>query len=104
KAEYTEADDPKRLVELDRLIMDGVALYERGQIAEAMAAYRRVMNARPDMEVAYRRLAFLQAETGQYDAAIATLRDSLAKAGPHIDTDIKLGTYLAEAGRTTEAL
>ena len=104
KAEYTEADDPKRLVEIDRLMMDGIALHGRGQVAEGMDAYRRVIAARPDMEIAYRRLAFMQAEQGQFDAAIATMREGLSKTGPNIDAEIKLGTYLAEAGQFDEAI
>lgn len=104
KARYTEEDDPKRLIDVDRLMIEGIELHRIGRPAEAMAAYRRVIERRPDMNLAYRRLAYIQWEAGAMRAAIETLREARAKNGPDIDVDVRLGTYLAEIGQVAEAL
>ncbi len=104
KARYTEEDDPKRLIDVDRLMMDGIDLYRRGRLPEAMDAYRAAIARRPDMGLAYRRLAFLQWEAGAPAEAIATMRSALEKTGPDIDLEIRLGTYLAETGNAQEAI
>jgi tetratricopeptide (TPR) repeat protein len=104
KARYTEEDDPKRLIDVDRLMIDGIELHRVGRSAEAMDAYRRVIERRPDMGLAYRRLAYIQWETGAARDAIATLRHALEKNGPDVEIEIRLGTYLAEIGATGEAI
>jgi arylsulfatase A-like enzyme/tetratricopeptide (TPR) repeat protein len=104
KARYTEDDDPKRLIELDRLMLEGLALFGTGRSADAVQAYLSVIARRPDMNVAYRRLASIQWESGQPREAIATLREALARNGPDIDIDVRLGTYLAETGAADEAI
>jgi len=104
KARYTEEDDPKRLIDVDRLMMEGIDLYRRGRMPAAIDAYRAVIARRPDMGLAYRRLAFLQWESGAPAEAIATMRSALEKTGPDIDIEIRLGTYLAETGNAQEAI
>ena len=104
KARYTKDDDPKRLIDVDRLMIQGIELHRAARSAEAMQAYRQVIARRPDMRLAYRRLAYIQWEAGATADAIATLRESLAKNGADIDTEIRLGTYLAEAGAAAEAI
>ena len=104
KAAYTADDDPKRLIDVDRLMMQGIELHRGKRTAAAIEAYRRVIARRPDMMLAYRRLAYIQWEAGATSEAITTLRDALAKIGPDLDAEIRLGTYLAETGRAAEAL
>ena len=104
KAQYTEADDPKNLIEIDRLMMDGIELHRDGHTDQAIAAYRRVLERRPDMGLAYRRLAYLLWEEGHVAEAIATLRHALSVNGPDVDVDARLGTYLAETGDAAEAI
>ena len=104
KARYTEEDDPKSLIDVDRLMMDGIDLYRQGRLPEAMEAYRAVLKRRPGMGLAYRRLAFLQWEAGRRAEAIATLRTARQTIGADIDVDVRLGTYLAEAGSPAEAM
>ena len=104
KPRYTEEDDPKRLIDVDRLMIDGIELHRAGRAREAADAYRRVIVRRPDMGLAYRRLAFIQWESGATADAIATLRGALAKNGPDPDIEIRLGTYLAETGAVAEAI
>lgn len=104
KTRYTEDDDPKRLVELDRLMLEGLALHGRGRHGEAIEAYRRVISRRPAMNVAYRRLSFIQWQAGRPREAVATLRDALERNGPDLEIEVRLGTYLAETGGAAEAV
>jgi choline-sulfatase len=104
KATYTEADDPKNLVDIDALMMDGIELHREGRTDQAVADYRQVIAKRPDMGLAYRRLAYLLWEQGKVNEAIATLRQALSANGPDVDVDVRLGTYLAETGDLAEAI
>jgi arylsulfatase A-like enzyme/Tfp pilus assembly protein PilF len=104
KARYTEADDPKNLIDVDRLMMDGIELHRGGHTQEAIDAYRRVIARRPDMGLAYRRLAYLLWEQGRLGDAIATLRHALSVNGPDLDIEARLGTYLAEMGNLKDAI
>lgn len=104
KARYTDEDDPKRLIDVDRLMMEGIDLFRLGQLPAAMDAYRAVLKRRPAMGLAYRRLAFLQWHAGLRREAIATIRSGRDAAGADIELDVRLGTYLAEAGSPAEAI
>jgi arylsulfatase A-like enzyme/Tfp pilus assembly protein PilF len=104
KAVYTEDDDPKRLIDVDRLMIEGIDLHRAGRTADAVQAYRRVIDRRPDMGLAYRRLAYIQWEAGAMQEAIATLREALERNGPDIDVENRLGTYLSETGQAREAI
>jgi len=104
KASFTEADDPKKLIVLDQLMLQGIEHYSRGRIDQAIAVYRDVVTRRPDMAVAYRRLAYFQWEQGDPAGAIATLREARANAGPDLETEVRLATYLTEAGSLPEGI
>jgi arylsulfatase A-like enzyme/tetratricopeptide (TPR) repeat protein len=104
KARYTDQDDPKRLVEIDRLMKEAVALDEEGSLEPAMARYAQILAKRPDMLAASRHLAYDQWRAGALPAAIETLRASLKTATPTPGAQIQLGTYLAEAGQSGEAI
>lgn len=101
---YTEADDPKRLIDLDRQMHAGVEAFNAGRIQEAAAIYSGIVARRPDMGVAYLHLAFLQSELGRNAEAVATLRTARLKAGASAEIDSRLGMYLTEMGQVTEAL
>jgi tetratricopeptide (TPR) repeat protein len=104
KPQYREDDDPKRLIDVDRLMIEGIELHRARQIPQALEAYRQVIARRPDMGLAYRRLAYIQWENGAASDAIATLRDALSKNGPDVEIEVRLGTYLAETGAVGEAI
>jgi tetratricopeptide (TPR) repeat protein len=104
KTRYTEEDDPKRLIDVDRLMIQGIELHRAGRSADAANAYRQVIARRPDMGLAYRRLAYIQWEAGATAEAIATLKESLARNGADVDTEVRLGTYLAESGAVAGAV
>jgi len=101
---YTEDDDPKRLIDVDRAIHEGITLFGLGRLGEAETAYRGIIARRPGLSLAYQYLAFIQWERGETASAIATLRHALDAAGPNADIEAKLGTYLSQTGAVDEAL
>jgi tetratricopeptide (TPR) repeat protein len=103
KARYTEADDPKRLVDVDQKMHDAVAADEEGRTADAIALYRDVLARRPEMMAASRHLAFDYWRSGQTPAAIDTLRVAIER-GSTPGAEIQLGTYLVEVGHGHDAL
>ena len=101
---YTEADDPKRLIDLDRLLHDAGELYARGRRDEAIATFRTVIERRPDTADAYRHLAYVFWQSGFPRDAIQTLESALARGLTQRDIRVRLGIYLAESGAADRAI
>ena len=104
KTKYTEEDDPKRLIAVDREIHRGVDLYHRGRLRESAAVFQSLIQQRPDMSAAYGHLAFVFWEAGAAQQAIATLREAVKRDIADLDMQVRLGIYLAEAGVSREAI
>jgi arylsulfatase A-like enzyme/tetratricopeptide (TPR) repeat protein len=104
KSHYGEQDDPKRLVDIDRLMHEAVALDDEGKLGDGIARYRQILATRPDMMAASRHLAFDLWRVGDLPGAIASLRDAFAASPPTAAARIQLGTYLSEAGQTAAAI
>jgi len=99
-----EADDPKRLIDIDALLHRAGDLYQRGQLKEAAAMFQEAIVRRPDTADAYRYLAFVYWQAGRPQDAIGTLESALARGVSHRDIRVKLGIYLAETGRADRAI
>jgi choline-sulfatase len=101
---YTSADDPKQLVHLNAALDDAAAMWARGDRPRAIATLREVLGARPDLTVAYDRLAFMLRTSGDLAGAIA-VADGAARAGradrPLLRT---LGSMYTDAGDYRRAL
>src|SRR5262249_12792635 len=80
KARYTEADDPKKLVEVDRAVHDAVDAFTAGRGGDAVQIYQQVIARRPEMAIAYRHLAFIERQRGNVGGAIDVLQRAM-KAG-----------------------
>jgi arylsulfatase A-like enzyme/Tfp pilus assembly protein PilF len=104
RARYTEADDPKRLVGLDQAMHRGVDDYENKRIEQAVGEFQRVIEQRPDIEDAYRYLAFIYWSTGRPQQAIATLELALKHGVTQGPIRIALGEYLSETGQAARAV
>jgi arylsulfatase A-like enzyme/Tfp pilus assembly protein PilF len=104
KIRYTERDDPKTLVDIDQALVRAVDLIERGHVSDAIEAYRRILQQRPDMSVASLHLAFLYWKIGDAQSAIATLRLARDAGARNVSVDTELGLYLAETGAAQEAI
>jgi arylsulfatase A-like enzyme/cytochrome c-type biogenesis protein CcmH/NrfG len=104
KTNYTEADDPKRLVALDRQTDELITRYQRGDLPGAIALGEAIVQQRPDMAVSLTHLAFLYNEAGDHARAVRTVRRALDLNPAASDVASLLGAYLTEAGLAKEAV
>ena len=104
KARYTDADDPKTLVDLDRDVHDAVDAFTAGRADDAVRIYQRVIARRPDMAIAYLHLAFVERRRGNVAGAIDVLQRGIAAGVTDPRAMGQLGEYLTEAGRTAEGI
>jgi len=101
---YTEADDPKRLIEIDHAIDEVVSRFQRGDLRGAIALGEHVVQQRPDMAVSLVHLAFLYNQAGDHHRAAATIRRALALNPAADDVAALAGAYLTEAGLANETI
>ncbi len=104
KKDYTAADDPKNLVELDAKSHEVLALYQKGRIDEAIALAREILAERPEMANVRETLSFLLQQDEKPAEAIATIRKAIREG---IATDAmrrRLGMLLSENGHAAEAV
>ena len=94
---YTEEDDPKRLVEVDRDLHRATEHFQNGRSEEAVALLESVISRRADTADAYISLAHAYWEAGDPRRAISTLEHGLKNGAPDRDIRIRLGLYLAES-------
>ncbi len=101
---YTSADDPKQLVHLNAALDDAAAMWGRGDTPQAIAVLREVLAARPDLTVAYDRLALMLRTSGHLAEAIA-VADGAARDG-RADRSLlrSLGSMYTDAGDYPRAL
>ena len=99
---YSEDDDPKRLIALDRAVQEVLTLYKAGDLPRALALSRELVQKRP-MSVSLMHLAFLLRETGDLPGAVAAAKEALAVNPDDPEVVSLLGVYLNEAGRSREA-
>jgi len=104
KSSYTEADDPKRLVALDREIDEVITRYQGGDLRGAIALGEKIVGQRPDMAVSLTHLAFLYSEAGDHARAARTANRALELNPAAADVAALLGAYLTDAGLAKEAV
>jgi arylsulfatase A-like enzyme/Tfp pilus assembly protein PilF len=101
---YTDADDPKRLVEIEQMLTTGNEAFRGGRTDEAIGIYRAIIAKRPDTEDAYRKLALVYWRAGRPRLAIETLEAALRAGVTQSEVRIKLAQYLAESGQPAKAI
>jgi arylsulfatase A-like enzyme/Flp pilus assembly protein TadD len=104
KSKYTEADDPKRLIEIDQMVHRALTAFGEGRLIEAEDIYREIIRRRPDMSVAYRHLAFIEWQAGNGDAAVAVLHRGLSQGVTDPRARAQLGEYLVDMGDVAAGL
>ncbi|HSC26574.1 MAG TPA: sulfatase-like hydrolase/transferase [Vicinamibacterales bacterium] len=104
KTQYGQEDDPKNLIDLEIMMSRGIELHQSGRYKEAVDTYHQILDRRPAMSLAYRRLATIHWEHGAAAEAISTLRRTIERNGPDIETEIRLATFLAETGASERAI
>jgi arylsulfatase A-like enzyme/Flp pilus assembly protein TadD len=95
---YGAADDPKRLVAINASLDEAASMWARGDATGAIETLRRIIGERPDLTIAYDRLAVILRASGHVTDAVALLDDA-ARAG-HADRALlrSLGSMLRDAG------
>ncbi len=96
--EFTEDDDPKRLVHLSDKLDEGVAYHAAGRSEEAKRLFREIIAERPSFSNAHANLAHVLQETGQLGEAIQVLENALEKGYQTRTMMGRLGLYLQESG------
>ena len=104
KSAFTDADDPKRLIDLDRELHTANGLYSTGRYPEAIQAFQRVIAKRPDLLDAYRYMAFVLWQMGRPADAIKTLEQAISLGIADQDVRTRLGTFLAETGNASKGI
>ena len=104
KARYTEADDPKQLVDLDRAVHDAVEAFGAKRLGEAVQIYQGIIARRPDMAIAYRHLAFVEWQRGNPAGAVDTLQRAIKAGVTEPAIVAQLGGYLTDTGRAADAI
>jgi len=104
REEYTEADDPKLLIELEQLLHRATELQRDGRPDAAIEIYEQVIARRADTEDAYRKLALVHWRQGRAADAIATLERALKNGVTQSEVRIKLAEYLAQSGQPARAI
>ena len=104
REEYTDRDDPKRLIELEQTMTRAGDAFRLGRSPEAIEMYKSVIAKRADTEDAYRKLALVYWRSGRAADAIATLETALRNGVTQSEVRIKLGQYLAESGQPGKAV
>ncbi len=104
KEKYTDADDPKRLVELEQMLTRADDAQRTGRAGEAIGLYKDVIAKRPDTEDAYRKLALVYWRAGNEKDAIATLESALRAGVTQSEVRLKLAQYFTESGKPEKAI
>jgi choline-sulfatase len=101
---YTDADDPKQLVPLEQAMHRAANAYMQGRASEAIAIYQGIVESRPNTADAYRRLAYVQWNSGDAAAAIATLEAAVKQGVTRSELRVRLAQYLSRSGRADRAV
>ncbi|MDQ2970950.1 MAG: tetratricopeptide repeat protein, partial [Acidobacteriota bacterium] len=101
---YTAADDPKRLVGVNRDMYRYVELYQRGDLSGATTLARKVVRERPTMALAYVHLAFLLRRQNESAAALEVYRAAASRGIANEELTVHYGLTLCEVGRPGEAV
>ncbi|PYR10084.1 MAG: hypothetical protein DMF99_12885 [Acidobacteria bacterium] len=103
RKQYTSADDPKRLLDLDRRYERALALTGDRRYAEAAALLQQVIAERPDFTVAYLNLASVFIAGGDPRRAITLLEDAAKRGVTNSELQGRLGAAYLAAGDSRRA-
>lgn len=96
---FTADDDPKTLVAIDAALDEAMQISGRGDHGRAVGMLRDIIQRRPDLPVAYDRLAFVLRSSGKLTDAIGVLDGAASKGFADAPVLVSLGTMLQEAGQ-----
>ena len=101
---YGEQDDPKLLVDLDRMIQDYSEAYQDGRLEQAEDLARRTIERRPQMGLGYSNLAQVLLDRGRIEEALRLMIDAERSglASPFLERQLAL--TLAQVGQSQDAV
>ena len=100
---YGEQDDPKRLVELDRLIQTYSEAYQDGRLERAEALARAMIERRPQMGLGYFSLAQTLLDLGRTEEALRVMIDAERRQLAPLTLQRQLALTLSQVGRHRDA-
>src|SRR5262245_10939233 len=101
---YTSADDPKRLLDLDRRYERALTLTGDRQYAEAASLLQGVIAERPDFTVAYLNLASVYIAGGAPQRAVALIEESAGRGQMPPELQGRLGAAYLSLGNLDRAV
>jgi tetratricopeptide (TPR) repeat protein len=101
---YTEDDDPKRLIGVETKLQEVASAYLSGDVKDAVARSRALVEAYPDMRVALLQLAHVERETGNLPAAISALRHAVRINPGDAEAASLLAASLTAADQPVQAI
>ncbi len=103
KSEYTDADNPKNLIEVSNAYDEASDLFAQGRTDEALGILEELVDEQPRSSQAYQKLAYALHQMGRLAESIGALERAL-EAGVHeMSLTALLSAYLLEADRVGEA-
>src|SRR5262249_20620581 len=100
---FGPADDPKRLLDVDRRYEQALTLTGDRRYADAAALLRGVIADRPDFTVAHLNLASVLITAGQPRDAVAVLQQAIARGVDATEIQGRLGAAYLAAGDLEKA-
>jgi arylsulfatase A-like enzyme/Flp pilus assembly protein TadD len=101
---YTAADDPKRLMGIEREVQQSLVLYQERRFAEAAELEKKIIAERPTIPSVYEDMALALRQLERHDEAIAALKAAIARGLGTEGIRRQLGLALCDAGRPREAV
>ena len=101
--QYTDTDDPKRLIQVEAALQEIVRLYLDGRVSDALSRARALTAENRENRLALMQLAHLEREMGNMPQAIAALRQAVTMDPGDAEAASLLGATLTAANRPREA-
>ncbi len=90
--------------QLPQPLRQAVAAHQAGQLDVAYPLYRRFVDQNPEHPTALQLLGLLHSQRGEYQSAIAMMRESLRLFPPQAEVANNLGNALVRTGELEEAI
>ena len=95
--------DPKRLVDVDRVLFESLTAFNRGEVDRAIEQLERLRVEHPAMTVVYGHLAFMYSDLGRFEQAAALLEQGRAAGVDNEDLRRKSALAWIGAGQPAKA-
>jgi arylsulfatase A-like enzyme/Flp pilus assembly protein TadD len=103
KTAFTEADDPKNLVDIDAKMHRVIDLYQRGFGKDAVVVAREIVKEQPHMDAGSELLAFVLQQDEQIREAIRVLSGLVADGDGSESVKVQLALLLTDTGHAADA-